>query len=147
MIARAVCTVGQVCKLSSRPAYLTLIADMGRRQKRKQPSLQKKAVPKRTCNHKTKSNPWEASCPDETYDVESIRSQCYDHGLKKYEVKWVGFEDTTFEPLADLVDATALVKEFEDKQKALDLAAKAAAKAAKDARCADCRALSTIVMR
>ena len=107
--------------------------------------MQKETLPKRTCNHKTKTNPWEASCPDETYDVEAILSQCYDLGLKKYEVKWVGYEETTLEPLANLVDATALVKEFEETQKAHDVATKAATKAAKEARCA--ASLVAIVVR
>ena len=104
--------------------------------KRKQPSLAKKnpAVPKRAKNHKTTTNPWEAASPEDTYEVEKVIGSHFDMGLKKYEVKWVGYEKTTFEPLANLVDATEAIKTFEDERKAIDAAAKVAAQAARDAR-------------
>jgi hypothetical protein len=105
-------------------------------QKRKQPSLANKnpAVPKRAKNHKTTTNPWEASNPEESYEVEKILGSHFDMGLKKYEVKWVGFAKTTMEPLANLVDATGAIKTFEDERRKQDADAKAAAQGIRDAR-------------
>jgi hypothetical protein len=105
-------------------------------KKRKQPSLANKNpdVPKRTKNHKTTTNPWEAASPEDTYEVEKIIGSHFDMGLKKFEVLWVGFEKTTFEPLANLVDATEAIKAFEDERRKLDADAKVAAQAARDAR-------------
>jgi hypothetical protein len=113
------------------PAQSSLV--MG---KRKQPSLTKKhpAVPKRAKNHKTTTNPREAANPGDTYEVEKIVGSQFDMGLKKYEVKWVGFEKTTLEPLANLVDATGTIKTFEDERRKLDADAKAAAQGIRDAR-------------
>jgi hypothetical protein len=109
---------------------------MGRAPKRKQPSLANKnpSVPQRAKNHKTTTNPWEAANPEETYEVEKILAMQFDHGLKKFEVKWVGYEKTTMEPLANLVDATAAIKDYEDERKNMEAAHKAAAQAEKDAR-------------
>jgi hypothetical protein len=113
------------------PAQSSLV--MG---KRKQPSLAKKhpAVPKRAKNHKTTTNPWEAANPGDTFEVEKIVGSQFGMGLKKYEVKWVGFEKTTLEPLANLVDATGTIKTFEDERRKLDADAKAAAQGIRDAR-------------
>lgn len=55
-------------------------------------------------------------------------------GLKLYEVKWLGFEKTTMEPLANLVDATGAIKTFEDERRMVDAVEKAAAQGVRDAR-------------
>jgi hypothetical protein len=43
---------------------------------------------KRTKNHKTTTNPWEATAADKTFEVEKVLASQYDHGVKTYEIKW-----------------------------------------------------------
>ena len=105
-------------------------------KRKKQPSRAAAAlpIPKRLKNHKTTKDPWEAAKEDEIYEVEKIVGQSFTLGVRIYEVKWVGYEKTTEEPLANLVNATEEVKAFEDARRAADAAAKEAAQLAKEAR-------------
>jgi hypothetical protein len=109
------------------------LAAMGKRKK--QPSKQKNpAVPKRSKNHKTTTNPWEAEQADETYEVEKVLASKFSFGVRHFEVNWVGYTETTWEPLANLVGAVSLIKEFEDARKQADSDAKAEVLALKVAR-------------
>jgi len=105
-------------------------------KRKKQPSREKAAAaaPKRTKNHKTKTNPWEAASADETYEVEEVLASQYTLGVKNYEIKWVDYPETTWEPLSNLVGAVALIKVFEDARKQAEADAKLAAIALKSAR-------------
>ena len=114
---------------------------MGRAAKRSKSSVHaseaakkaKKANAKRTKNHRTAASPFEAAVED-SYTVESVLSKEYRNGLPYYEVKWEGYEDTTFEPLCNLVDATSSVKDFETSLRAKENAALAQAKQEKKER-------------
>ena len=76
-------------------------------------------IPKRAKNHKTQSDPWEAS-REETHEVEKIVAMRYNlkFGKKEYCTQWIGYEekDNTWEPLENLVGAVEEVRLFEDAQ-------------------------------
>ena len=121
----------------SHVTFLSTSTNMGRAAKRSQSSVhaseaakkakKANATTKRTKNHRTAASPFEAAVED-SYTVESVLSKEYRNGLPYYEVKWEGYEDTTFEPLCNLVDATSSVKEFETSLRAKENAALAQAK-------------------
>ena len=69
---------------------------------------------------------YESSCSDEDeqeYEVERILNHRGKGSYLEYEVKWVGYEETTWEPAENLENSAELVKEYwlihNDRQQAL----------------------------
>ena len=94
-------------------------------------------IPKRRRNHRTQTNPWEASREeDPDYEVASIRAERYVKGRREYEVVWVGFEedDTTWEPVENLAGATESVNAYRESKRLAEEQDKARAAAAKKAQ-------------
>lgn len=50
---------------------------------------------------------------DEVYEVEAIIGEKIENNIILYEVKWVGYDETTHEPLENLAGCLDLVKEYE----------------------------------
>ena len=76
-----------------------VVSPMPRKRKPAHTAPVAQAVPKRSRNHRTAQNPFEA-CGDEDYEVAAITARCWKSGVRYYEVQWMGYppEDTTWEP-------------------------------------------------
>ena len=83
---------------------------------------------KRTRPYRTPQNPHEqVGADDKEYVVRQIVAKCKKKGVVHYEVDWQGWEKTTWEPIANLVGCSSMLKEFEH---AAELEAKAIREAA-----------------
>jgi len=71
------------------------------------------SIPKRAKNHRTSKDPWEQS-REEEYAVVAVSAKEYRAGQPYYCVEWEGDFDDTWEPEANLVTATDVVKHFND---------------------------------
>lgn len=71
------------------------------------------------------------------YVVGNAVPKQWERGIALYEVKREGYEDTTWEPVTNLVIATELVRAYEEERKRSSQEAKAARKAIADKRKAD----------
>ena len=90
--------------------------DTMRRNKCKAAKPATPAIPKRVKNHRTSKDPWEQS-RDEEYAVIAATAKEYRAGQPYYLVEWDGNFDDTWEPEANLVNATDVVKKFNDAAK------------------------------
>ena len=92
---------------------------MGKRKRK----AQRKApppptIPERSQNHRTASNPWEASRDDEDWDVDKVTGEKYEKGLRLYHVDWKGTDSNdqawapTWEPMENLVGSADAIRQF-----------------------------------
>ena len=95
--------------------------------KPKQPAA---AIAYRAKNHRTAQDPWEAAREDEDWEVERISAKKFEKGEAHYCVHWVGHEETTWEPVYNLVGCVQTVREYDEMLKRRE-------KEAKEAKVAD----------
>ena len=121
---------------------------------KKNPAVKPKKHPvpqeKRTKNHKTAKDPWEAAREDEEWEVADVRARFWKKAQKYYTVLWKPWTDKdgkqheaeeSDEPAYNLVGSAELVRAFDEAE---DAAAekkrredKAAREAAREARLAE----------
>ena len=57
---------------------------------------------------------WENSCEKE-WHVEEIKGHRLNNSIREWEVKWVGYEETTWEPIANLSNCLSLLNDYLEK--------------------------------
>lgn len=108
-------------------------------KKKKMPpkkNIAKKPPIYRPNNHKTVKHYSEPSRTGQTYVVTAIVGK-WEMGIPLYEVNWEGYEDTTFEPVENLSEATEAVAQYERERTRASEEAKRRRKEAAEARKAE----------
>ncbi|KAL1503819.1 hypothetical protein AB1Y20_016004 [Prymnesium parvum] len=84
------------------------------------------APAKRTRPFRTPQTPFEAAEEEPLYEVDYIKNVRYVKGVRQYEVVWEGYgpNDTSWEPMENLVGCAQQIREYERKREAEAMATK-----------------------